>query len=143
MLALLVLVGIVAVLAVIGLLSGDGGNGGEQAVRTTNTAPRTTTQPKKKKKHAPQKRVRVRVVPATPTYVCVDRGAGTPVLFEGIIDTAETFHGKRVRLNMGKRDVQLWKNGKRVQVAPGSDPVGFALSPRHTRELPVGERPCA
>ena len=83
----------------------------------------------------------LRIVPATPTYVCVDRGAGTPVVFEGTIDTAQTFHGKRVRVLLGKRDVQLWKNGKRVQVTPGADPIGFLLSPRRTRELPAGTRP--
>jgi hypothetical protein len=29
-----------------------------------------------------------------------------------------------------------------VQVTPGGDAVGFAFSPRHTRELESGERPC-
>ena len=141
MLALLVLVAVVAILAVIGVLSDDSGGGG-QAARTETTTQRTTTQPKQQKP-APPKRVALRVVPATPTYVCVDRGSGTPVVFEGTIDTAQRFHGKHVRVNLGKRDVELWKNGKRVQVAPGSDPVGFAFTPRHTRELPLGERPCA
>jgi hypothetical protein len=46
-------------------------------------------------------------------------------------------------VNLGKRDVELWKNGKRVQVAPGPDPVGFAFTPKRTHELPLGERPCA
>jgi helix-turn-helix protein len=140
MLALLVLVAVVGVLVAIGLLSDDSGGGGE-ASRSETTAERTTTQPKKKP--APPKRVALRVVPTTPTYVCVDRGAGTPVLFEDTIDSPRTFHGKRVRVDLGKRDVRLWMNGKRVRVTPGGDPVGFAFTPRHTRELPVGERPCA
>jgi transcriptional regulator with XRE-family HTH domain len=141
MLALLVLVGVVAVLVVIGLTSDDSGTG--EASRTETTAERTTTQPKKKKeKPPPPKRVALRIVPATGTYVCVDHGAGTAVAFEGTIDTRETFHGKRVRVLLGKRDVQLWKNGKRVQVAPGAEPIGFLLSPRRTRELPAGTGPC-
>ena len=142
MLALLVVVAVVGALVVIGLLSDDDNGGSEQAGRTETTAERTTTQPKKQKP-PPPKRVALRVVPATATYVCVDRGAGTPVLFEGTIDTTERFRGRRVRVNLGKRDVGLWKNGKRVRVAPGSDPVGFAFTPRHNRELPLGERPCA
>jgi cytoskeletal protein RodZ len=142
MLALLVLVAVVGALVAIGLLSDDEGGGSDEAARTQTTAERTTTQPKKEKP-APPKRVALRVVPATATYVCVDRGAGTPVLFEGSIDSAQRFRGQRVRVNLGKRDVELWKNGKRVRVAPGSDPVGYAFTPTHTRELPLGERPCA
>ncbi len=142
MLALLVLVGVVAVLVVIGLTSDDSGNG--EASRPDTTAERTATQPKKKKeKPPPPKRVVVRVVPATATYLCVDRGAGTAVVFEGTIDSAETFRGKRVRLNLGRRDVRLWMNGKQVHVTQGSDPVGYAFSPTHKHELPNGERPCA
>jgi hypothetical protein len=45
-------------------------------------------------------------------------------------------------VNLGKRDVQIWKNGKRVEVTPGAEAVGFAFTPQRTRELPSGERPC-
>ena len=140
MVALLVLVGVVAVLVAIGLASDDSGGGGQEVARTETTPERTTTQPKKKA--APPRRVALRIVPATPTWLCVDRGAGTPVIFENTIDSAQTFHGKRLRINLGKRDVQLWRNGERVQVTPGADAVGFAFTPRHSRELQSGERPC-
>ena len=140
MLALLVLVGVVAVLVAIGLASDDSGGGGEQAVAPDTTQQRTTAKPKKKP--PPPKLVKVRVVPVTPTWVCVDHGAGTAVVFENTIDAAQSFRGKKIRLNLGKRDIQVWKNGKRVSVTPGSDAVGFAFTPRHTRELPSGERPC-
>jgi cytoskeleton protein RodZ len=139
-LALLVLVGVVAVLVAIGLASDDGG--GEQAANPATTETRTAAKPKKRQKRAVPKRVALRVVPTTPIYVCVDHGAGTPVVFEDTIDSAQTFRGKRVRVNLGKRDAQLWKNGKRVQVTPGGEPVGFDFTPRRTRELPSGERPC-
>ncbi len=143
-LALLVLVAVVGVLVVIGLLSDDNtGGGGDQAARTEETTTqRTTTQPKKEKP-APPTRVKLRVVPATPTWVCVDRGVGTAVVFENTIDSAQTFHGRRLRVNLGKRDVRLVMNGKQVQVTPGSESVGFAFTPRGTRELPFGQRPCA
>jgi cytoskeleton protein RodZ len=140
MLALLVLVGVVAVLVAIGLLSDDGG--GEQAASPSTTETRTTAKPKQKRKPAVPKRVALRVVPATPVYVCVDHGAGTGVVFQEILDAPQTFRGKRVRVNLGKRDVRLWKNGKRVQITPGGEPVGFDFTPRRTRELPSGERPC-
>jgi cytoskeleton protein RodZ len=138
-LALLVLVGIVAVLVAIGLASDEDGGAGEVA-RTETTRERTTTQ-RKEKPPAPT-RVALRVVPATPTWVCVDRGAGTPVIFENTIDSTQTFRGKRLRINLGKRDVQLVMNGKRVEVTPGPDAAGFAFTPRRTRELQSGERPC-
>ena len=88
-------------------------------------------------------RVVLRIVPATPTYLCVDRGLGTPVVFENTVADPQRFRGKRLRINLGKRDVQVWMNGKRVEVTPGPDPVGFAFTPRRARELPNGQRPCA
>jgi hypothetical protein len=45
-------------------------------------------------------------------------------------------------VNLGKRDVQVWKNGERVNVTPGPEPIGFAFTPGRTRELPSGQRPC-
>lgn len=139
-LVLLVLVGIVAALVAIGLASDDNG-GGNKAPATDTTKSETTAGPAPAP--AQPRRVSVRVTPSTPTYICVDRGPGTPVVFENTIDSAQTFRGKRVRVNLGKRDVQIRMNGKPVKVTPGPDPVGFAFTPRGSRELPVGQRPCA
>ena len=139
-LVLIVLVAIVAALVAIGLASDDDG-GGKQASAPQPTRSETKAAPPPKP--AKPRRVSLRVTPATPTYVCVDRGAGTPVVFENTIDGAQTFRGKRLRVNLGKRDVQLRMNGKPVRVTPGPDPVGFAFTPRGSRELPIGERPCA
>jgi cytoskeleton protein RodZ len=139
--ALLVLVGIVAVLVAIGLASDEGSGDGGEAAAPETTEQRTTreTEPKP----VPPRRVALRIVPVTPTYVCVDRGLGTPVLFENTIEDAQRFRGKRLRINLGKRDVQVWVNGRRVEITPGGDPVGYAFTPpRRVRELPVGERPC-
>jgi transcriptional regulator with XRE-family HTH domain len=139
-LVLLVLVAIVAVLVAIGLASDDEG-GGEQASATETT--RSETKPKPKPKPAPPRRVSLRITPVTPTYVCVDHGEGTEVVFENTIDSPQTFRGKRIRVNLGKRDIELRKNGKPVEVTPGPAPVGFDFRPRRTRELAVGQRPCA
>jgi transcriptional regulator with XRE-family HTH domain len=140
-LVLLVLVAIVAVLVAIGLASDD--DGGADQAAAPETRPTETTKAKAEPKPPPPRRVALRVTPATPTYVCVDHGPGTPVVFENTIDSPQTFRGKRVRVNLGKRDVQLRVNGKAVPVTPGPDPVGFVFTPRRTRELQSGERPCA
>jgi cytoskeletal protein RodZ len=140
-LVLLVLVGIVAALVAIGLASDD--DGGSRQASAPDTTRSETEEAEPPPKPPPPRRVLLRVTPATPTYVCVDRGPGTPVVFENTIESAQTFRGKRIRVNLGRRDVQLRMNGKPVRVTPGPDPVGFAFTPRGSRELPVGQRPCA
>jgi hypothetical protein len=139
-LALLALVGVLAVLVTIGLLSDDSGS--DDAADRPGTTP-AQTEPETAPEPAPPTRVRLRVVPATPTYICVDRGPGSEVMFENTIDAPQTFRGRRVRVNLGKRDVRLRMNGEPVEVTPGPDPVGFAFTPRGWRELPIGQRPCA
>jgi cytoskeletal protein RodZ len=140
----LAVVAVVAVLLVIGLVGDDddGGRDGEQTGRetTTETQPRTETQPERP---ARPRRVSLRIVPNNEIYVCVDNGPGTEIAFEGIITEPQTFRGRRVRVNLGKTDVQLTKNGEPVELEPGPEPVGFAFTPGSTRSLPSGERPCA
>ena len=142
-LILFVLVAIVAVLVAIGLMSDDDSGGGDQASTPAPETTRSETAATTPAAPARPTRVSLRVTPETPTYICVDHGAGTPVVFENTIDSAQTFRGKRVRVNLGKRAVQLRMNGKPVPVTPGPDPVGFVFTPRGSRELPSGERPCA
>jgi cytoskeleton protein RodZ len=140
---LLVLVAVVGALVAIGLLSSgdDDGGGGEAAETTQQTE---TNQRRQQRRERPRPtRVVLRIIPATPTYVCIDRGAGTPVVFENTIDSPQTFRGRRVRVNLGKTDVVIRKNGRPVPVTPGPDPVGFEFTVRGRRDLPLGERPCA
>src|SRR5215210_5290696 len=77
-LALLALVAVLAVLLAIGLASDDGDDGAPAA--RTETAPAETTAKAEPKPERP-KRVVLRIVPATPTYVCVDHGPGTESVF--------------------------------------------------------------
>ena len=141
-LLLLVVVVVVGALVAIGLLADGDDDGGEVASETT---PRTDTtdRPRQQPERRRPRRVVLRITPLTPTYVCVDRGSGTPVLFENTIDAPQTFRGKTVRVNLGKTDVQIRKNGRPVQVDTGPDPVGFEFTVRGRRPLPLGERPCA
>jgi cytoskeleton protein RodZ len=136
---------VVGVLLVIGLLSGDdNGGGGSSDKASTST---TKTKPKKKQKPkattAP-KTVTLRIVPANEVYVCIDTGPGTDITFDGILDAPRTFRGgQRLRVNLGKTDLQLTVNGKTVPIEPSPEPVGFAFTPRSTKSLPLGQRPCA
>jgi cytoskeletal protein RodZ len=141
MLALLLIVAVVAVLVVIGLVSGDDEGGGQASRSDTTTSERTTTQPKKEKPPPPTQ-VRVRIHTAEPTYVCVDKGPGTDVVVENTIDGFARFRGKRVRILLGKRDVQVWRNRKPVEITPGPETLALAFTPRGMRELPNGTGPC-
>jgi cytoskeletal protein RodZ len=142
----LLVLAVVGALLVIGLVGGsdDGNNGGGggQAKRDSTTQTQKTT-PTEQQKPAPPKRVALRITPANEIYVCVDNGPGTTVRFNGIISSPQTFRGRRVRVNLGKTDVQLTKNGKAVALQPGPDPVGFDFTPRATKPIPLGKRPCA
>jgi cytoskeleton protein RodZ len=141
-LLLLVVVAVVGALVAIGLLADGDEDGGNVASETTprqDTTDRRQEQPERRR----PTRVVLRITPLTPTYVCVDRGSGTPVLFENTIDAPQTFRGKTLRVNLGKTDVQIRKNGRRVPVAAGPDPVGFEFTVGGRRALPFGERPCA
>src|SRR4051794_12563448 len=137
---------VLVIFAVLGITSG-----GKKSSKGTQSAQQTTTKkppPKAKPKPAPPpkpKRVVVRVVPlAGPTYVCLDRGAGTPKVFEGIIpaSTPRKFRGRRIRIIIGHTPIKLTANGKRVKVPPSAAAVAYQLTPNRTKVLPPGQRPC-
>jgi hypothetical protein len=140
-------VAIVGALLVIGLVGGDdeggdGGGDGRQAGGETTTETQPTEQTETEAP-APPRRVVLRIAPANEVYVCIDTGPGTPIRFNGIISEPQTFRARRLRLNLGKTDVQVTKNGDPVEIEPGPDPVGFVFTPSDTTPLPLGERPCA
>ncbi|HEX2415719.1 MAG TPA: helix-turn-helix domain-containing protein [Thermoleophilaceae bacterium] len=141
-LLLLVLLVVVGALVAIGLLSEDGDEGGGD--QAADTATQTTTTPARRRRERPvPRRVVLRIAPITPTYVCVDRGPGTEVIFENTIDSPQTFRGRRLRVNFGKTDVEVVKNGRPVPIEPSAEPIGLNFTVRGTRPIPSGERPCA
>jgi hypothetical protein len=133
---------ILVIFAVLGITSG-GDKKGSQSSSTTAKKPPAKPKPKPKPPPPPP-RVVVRVVPlAGPTYVCVDRGAGTKKVFEGIVPTARKFRGRKVRIIIGHTPVKLTANGKRIAVPPSTSSVAYQLSPHRTKVLPPGpRRPC-
>ena len=129
-------------LLILGLTGGE-----DEPERTVDRGPtKTQAEEPKKRKPAPAapKRVELRVIPALPTYVCIDRGPDE-IVFEGTLDAPQTFRDRRtLRINLGKRSAQLRVNGKSVRFANGPDPVGFEFTRSGGRtELSLGERPCA
>jgi cytoskeleton protein RodZ len=124
-----VVIAVIALLLVLGLTGGDE-DGAEQAARTEAQPP-------------PPRRVNLRVAPSVETYLCVDTGAGTDVVYEGILETPRTFRGRRLRVNLGKTSVEMTANGEPVEIEQGPNPAGFEFTPRGMRSLPLGERPCA
>ncbi|MGI8945459.1 MAG: helix-turn-helix domain-containing protein [Thermoleophilaceae bacterium] len=140
---------LVGFLLVLGLLGGDddeppppsAGSGETSPRKTTETTPRP--RPGRERRPAPVMGVAVRIEPETPTYACLDTGAGSDILFEGILEEGRTFKDpRRLRLNLGKRAVGLRVNGEPVTIEPSPEPVGFALSPTGAREIPEESRPC-
>jgi hypothetical protein len=125
----------------------DGREPARQAAGRTETSPEQKQQrkrPKRRKpKPAPPKTVSLKIAPAGPVYVCLDRGEDTDRVFEGTITAPETFRGRRLRLNLGRTAVQLTLNGKRFPVPASGEPVGYDFTPRGGKALPSGQRPCA
>lgn len=140
----------VAVLGFLLVLGLTGEEEGERSAGTdTTTEARTDTQPARRRtrrtrtteERAPR-RVTLRVAPTEATYVCVDRGKGTDVLFEGSLDGARTFRGRRLRINLGRTSARLRVNGDAVPIETGPDGVGFEFTTRGRKPLAEADRPC-
>ena len=142
---LAIAVAVIVVLVVIGIVGGGNGKPKKNASVTTTTT--TRTKPTHKHRHktppAAPRRVVLRVSPTVPTYMCVDRGAGTTVIFQGITAKSESFRGRHLRINLGKTSVSVSANGKRVALQSGPNPIGLDFTPRHHKTIPAGQRPCA
>jgi cytoskeleton protein RodZ len=140
--AVLVAVAVILVIFVIlGITGGSGGGNGSQTARSPQRIATTKPRPA-----APQKpvvtTVAVRVVPANPTYVCVDHGLNTAVTFQGILAQPRTFHGKVVRINSGQSNVGMTVNGKPFTVPQSQFPIGYSFTPHNAVPLQPAQRPC-
>ena len=137
---------VVAGIALLAFLLVLGLTGGEDEPDQTSDSEPAQTQPAPSEPAAPAtpERVVLRVIPAFPTYVCIDRGPET-LVFEGTIDSPETYRARdMLRINLGKRSAQLRVNGKPVAFEDSPEPIGFEFTRNGSHEeLPIGERPCA
>jgi cytoskeletal protein RodZ len=149
-------VGILALLLVVGLFGSNSSDDGSNSP-TPTTATKSKQQSAAAKKRAEERkrrreerarqraaaraRVKLRIVPAAATYVCVDKGVGTPIVYEGTLSAPKSWTAKHLRINLGRRGVRITVNGKQVKVPAGSDPIGFDFRPtRHS--VITGTRPC-
>src|SRR3954462_1197955 len=143
---IVVAVAILGILAVLGLTGGSGGGGGGNST----TAQQATKKKHKKKTHKatpppkPQS-VRLKIVPTGATYLCGDRGVGTPGLVNGTVSTPQTFKGKHLRVNIGiAANVRVFSNGKRVPITSQAVTIGYDFTPTKSKPLAAGQRrPCA
>jgi len=139
----------VLVLAFVGLLlflglSADEDPSGDRGRRAA--APKRPAQDKRLRRIAPAaaRQVTLRLAPAEPTYACVDSGAGTDVIYEGTLDSTRTFRSPRqLRINLGKRSVAIWANGRPIRVNESAEPYGLQLTRQGSKRIPTGSRPCA
>ena len=133
-------VGLLVFLIVLGVTSGS--DNGSKKQSATRTAPAPPKKDKRRKKPLPAF-VTLKVQPLTPTYVCVNKGPGTPIVYQGILSAPQTFKAPKLRVNLGKATVQLQLNGKRFPTGGGLTPVGFEFSRKGSKPLPVAQRPCS
>jgi cytoskeleton protein RodZ len=137
-------VAVLILLAIIGLIGGE--DNGAKKESSSEGQGSQAERPKKAKPRKPKAAATVAtlgVEPTVPTYVCVDTGPGTEIVFEGTLDSVRKFKGKRVRLNLGKTSAKLTANGKAVAVEPSPSPVGYDITPTKVQPLAAGKRPCA
>ena len=87
----------------------------------------------------------LKIVPTGLTYLCVDRGVGTPILFNNTTSSPQTFKGKRLRVNIGNAaNARVFANSKKVPITRQAVTIGYEFTPTRSKPLPAGQRrPCA
>ena len=145
-----VLAGVVALLvgglAALGLLnrSGTSSDSAGATTATTNTtrarttkttATRTTPRP------AAPRRVRLRLVPSGPVYVCLRAGDRTLIRGDTIVTPSASFRARRFTMTLGNNSVALIVDGRRVTVPPSASPIGLSITRGARRALGPGARP--
>jgi cytoskeleton protein RodZ len=151
-----VVVLLLALFLVLGLTGEDQDDGGNDTGATTceqardESAAEQRARERRRERRARERRrrqraeasvVRLRLVPAEPTYACVVDGSGE-MLFGGTLTEPRNFRAKRIRINLGRTSVSVTVNKKRLRIPPSSDPVGYDLrAGRKPRPLPLGQRP--
>jgi transcriptional regulator with XRE-family HTH domain len=138
-----IVVAVLALLLVLGLTGNDDDGSQKAAQSATETQKNRTPKRKPRPKPVPAQ-VTLQVKPDGPVYICVDRGAGADVVYQGTTTDPQTFKGKKLRINLGRTAVEVKVNGKPFPIEPTANPVGFEFSPTGSKELPEGQRPtCA
>lgn len=138
------LVALLVLLLILGLSSQDDkSSNGSKSGQASKKERKPRKRAVRKRPPAP-KGVAVSVAPVDATYVCVDKGAGTTVVFQGTISEPKSFKDpSKLRINLGKSSATVKLNGRRVPIERTANPVGFEFSPKGSKPLASGQRPCA
>ena len=134
-------VAVVAFLLVLGLLSGDedGGRPTSAPAAETTAGHRARAARRAEAQAAGRPRPRGSRCgsrPTVPTYACLDTGDGHRAVFEGTLERrAHSATPRELRLNLGKRSVELRVNGKAVEIPHEPRAAG----PRRSRRRHEGD----
>lgn len=142
----------IAVLAILAILyvvgkslpgsSSSSSTGRHSAARhrtVRNVVPKTTT-----RTPPPPRKVRLKLIPTNPVYVCLVRGDGTRLIFEQTYaagQTVPTESGSRLLLTLGNNGVQMKVNGRVVPVKASSAAIRLLITPTRVQQIPVSEKP--
>jgi hypothetical protein len=150
-----VLVGVMALVAALYLLGTWGGDMNEQEAGPPAATPEPTAAPagdgqkeREREKTPPRKKtVRLQIQPTGPVSVCLENGAGEPLIGNLTLDAgqdSETFKGRRFRASFGTGAAVMRVDGKAYDVSDDA-PIGYEIrAGRMPRALPESERPtCA
>ena len=152
-------VALLAFLAILGITGedepGDGGGSNQARTQTSDEQQRAERERAERREREREKeraraeeakrRVKLGVFPAGAegTYACVDDGEGE-ILFEGVITEPQTFRGKRVRINLGRRQTELRLNNEKVEIEQAATPVALEFkSGEEPKEIVDEPSPCA
>lgn len=136
-------VALVAFLLVLGWF-GEDDPADEKASGSATATQSTPAKPPVRRRRAAPSGVVMRVEPSFPTYTCVDTGDGSDVIYEGTLEEARTFRNPdQVRINLGKRSVEVSVNGQPVEIPDSPSPIGLDATKDGAEEITEGTRPCA
>jgi cytoskeleton protein RodZ len=148
-----VFVGVIALVAALYLLGTWGGDTTEQEAGPPAATPEPTAEPaadgqkQREKTPARKKTVRLQIQPTGPVSVCLENGAGEPLIGNLTLDAgqdSETFKAKRFVASFGTGAAVMRVDGKAYDVSDDA-PIGYEIrAGRKPRALPESERPtCA
>jgi hypothetical protein len=150
---MLILIGVLALLGAFYLLGTWGDDAADERAATPTPTPAATAAPagdgqkKKQRKRARPTAVRLQIQPTGPVSVCLENGAGEPLIGNLTLEAgqdSETFRGKRFRMSFGTGAAVMRVDGKAYQVSDNA-PVGYEVrAGGKPRLLAEAERPtCA
>ena len=149
-----VLLGVIALVGALYALGtwGDGEPDEQEAGRPAaspepRSGPADDGKEQRQRQRSAPRRMRLQIQPTGPVSVCLENGAGEPLIANLTLDVGqdtETFRARRFRMSFGTGAAVMRVNGRSYQVSDAA-PIGYELrAGGKPRALPESERPtCA